>query len=262
MKKHPVIGLNMSMDLIDKYEKFGMLVPVSYVDAITGAGGVPVCIPPCADTSMFKHVLPLLDGVLFIGGDDYRPEHYGGHLQPANELMPERRDRFDLDLAKWILEETSLPVLGVCGGHQLISIALGGALIQDIRTEWQASSGAQTLKHSRRERAGKQKGSFHHPVRRETDSLIVRVTQVQPDETLQTNSFHHQAVHPEKIGRYLRATAWSSDEVIEAIEPSLHSTWARTGRFVLGVQWHPEQMQDETPHRNIFLALTEAAQRK
>jgi gamma-glutamyl-gamma-aminobutyrate hydrolase PuuD len=104
--------------------------------------------------------------------------------------------------------------------------------------------------------------SFHHPVRRETDSLIVRVTRVQPDETLQTNSFHHQAVHPEKIGRYLRATAWSSDEVIEAIEPSLHSTWARTGRFVLGVQWHPEQMQDETPHRNIFLALTEAAQRK
>ena len=262
MKNHPVIGLNMSMDLIDKYEKFGMLVPVSYVDAVTGAGGVPVCIPPCADTSMFKHVLPLLDGVLFIGGDDYRPEHYGGHPQPANELMPERRDRFDLELAKWILEETSLPVLGVCGGHQLISIALGGALIQDIQTEWQASSGAQILKHSRRERAGRQKGSFRHPVRRETDSLIVRVTQVPPGEVLLTNSFHHQAVHPGKVGRYLRATAWSSDGVIEATEPSADSPWARTGRFVLGVQWHPERMQDETPHRYIFLALTEAAQRK
>jgi len=262
MKNHPVIGLNMSMDIIDKYEKFGMLVPVSYVDAVTGAGGVPVCIPPCTDTSMFKQVLPLLDGVLLIGGDDYRPEHYGGHPQPANELMPERRDRFDLELAKWILEETSLPVLGVCGGHQLISIALGGALVQDIRTEWQAPAGTRTLKHSRRERAGRQKGSFRHPVRREPGSLVERATKMTLDEILQTNSFHHQAVHPEKIGRYLRATSWSSDEVIEAIEPSADSPWAHTGRFVLGVQWHPERMQDETPHRNIFVALIQAAQRK
>lgn len=262
MKKHPIIGLNMSMDLIDKYEKFGMLVPVSYVDAVTGAGGVPVCIPPCADTSMFKQVLPLLDGVLFIGGDDYRPEHYRGHPQPINELMPERRDRFDLELAKWILEETLLPVLGICGGHQLISVALGGALIQDIRTEWQAPAGTQTLTHSRRERTGKQKGSFRHPVRRELGSLVERVTQVTQDGGLQTNSFHHQAVHPGKVGLHLRATAWSSDGIIEAIEPSADSPWAQTGRFVLGIQWHPEQMQDETPHRNIFVALIQAAQRK
>jgi len=257
----PVIGLNMSMDLIDKYEKFGMLVPVSYVDAVTGAGGVPVCFPPYTDTSIFKQILSLLDGVLFIGGDDYRPEHYGGHLQPANELMPERRDRFDLELAQWILEETSLPVLGVCGGHQLISIALGGALVQDILTEWQAPAGAQTLTHSRRERSGRQKGIFRHPVRREPGSLVERITQVPPGEILQTNSFHHQAVHPQKIGRYLRATAWSSDGIIEAIEPAPDSPWAKSGRFVLGVQWHPEQMQDKTPHRNIFLALTEASQR-
>jgi gamma-glutamyl-gamma-aminobutyrate hydrolase PuuD len=262
MMRHPIIGLNMSMDLIDKYEKFGMLVPVSYVDAVTGAGGVPVCIPPYKDISMFRQVLPLLDGVLFIGGDDYLPEHYGGHPQPANELMPERRDRFDLALAKWILEETSLPVLGICGGHQLIAIALGGALIQDIQKEWQAPHGVQPLKHSRQERTARHKNDFRHSVRREPDSLVVRVTQVSPGEALQTNSFHHQAVHPEKVGRCLRATAWSDDGVIEAIEPSLDSPWAHTGRFVLGVQWHPERMQDETPHRNIFFALVEAAKRK
>jgi putative glutamine amidotransferase len=259
MKEHPIIGLNMSMDLVEKYEKFGMLVPVSYVDAVTGAGGVPVCFPPYTDTSMFKQILPLLDGILFIGGNDYRPEHYGGHPQREDELMPERRDRFDLALASWILEETSLPVLGVCGGHQLISIALGGALIQDICTEWQPPSGVRTLPHSRRDRTGKKIGNFRHPVRREPVSLIARVTQIPPDEALQTNSFHHQAVHPGKVGRYLRATAWSSDGVIEAIEPSADSPWERAGRFVLGVQWHPERMQDETPHRNIFLSLVEAA---
>jgi putative glutamine amidotransferase len=256
---HPIIGLNMSMDFIDKYEKFNFLIPVSYVDAVNGAGGVPVCIPPCLDTSMLKQVMTLLDGVIFIGGDDYRPEHYGGRPQPADELMPERRDRFDLALAKWILEETSLPVLGVCGGHQLISIALGGALIQDIYSEWQAPFGVQTLQHSGRERKGRQKGNFRHPVRREEGSLVELVTQ---DGELQTNSFHHQAVHPAKIGRNLCATAWSFDGVIEAIEPAADSPWAQSGRFVLGVQWHPERMQDEAPHRNIFRALVEAAQRK
>jgi putative glutamine amidotransferase len=259
MKKQPIIGLNMSMDIVNKYEKCGMLMPVSYVDAIAGAGGVPVCLPPYHDIDMFKEVLPFLNGVLFIGGDDYLPEHYGGHPQPAGELMPERRDRFDLALAKWILKDTSLPVLAVCGGHQLISIALGGALIQDIRTEWQPSSGVQTLLHSRGERTGSQKGDFRHHVRRESGSLIARVTHVPPDEALQTNSFHHQAVHPAKVGRYLRATAWSDDGVIEAIEPSSDSDWGRTERFVLGVQWHPERMQDETPNRNIFLAFVEAA---
>ena len=262
MKNHPVIGLNMSMDLIDKYEKFGMLVPVGYVDAVTGAGGVPVCIPPCADPSMFKQVLPLLDGVLFIGGDDYWPEHYGGHSQPVNELMPERRDRFDLALAKWILEETSLPVLGVCGGHQLISIALGGALIQDIRTEWKTPGNEQPLAHSGRERNDEGKSRFLHPVSRERGSLVERVTLTSPDNALMTNSYHHQAVHTGRVGLYLRPSAWTPDGVIEAIEPAADSPWAQTGRFVLGVQWHPERMQDDAPHRNIFRALVEAAQRK
>jgi len=262
MMRHPIIGLNMSMDLIDRYEKFNFLVPVSYVDAVTGAGGVPVCIPPCAETSMFKRVLTLLDGVLFIGGDDYRPEHYDGHPQPADELMPERRDRFDLALAKWILVKTSLPVLGACGGHQLISVALGGTLIQDIRTEWQTPGYEQPLPHSGRERNDEEKGRFLHPVRREEGSLVERVTLPSPDNALMTNSYHHQAVNPGRVGLYLRPSAWTPDGVIEAIEPAADSPWAQSGRFVLGVQWHPERMQDDAPHRNIFRALVEAAQRK
>ena len=262
MKKHPIIGLNMSIDLIDKYEKFGILVPVSYVDAVTGAGGIPVCIPPYTDISLFKQLVPLLDGVLLIGGDDYWPEHYGGHPQPASELMPERRDRFDLALARVILDETSLPVLGICGGHQLISIARGGFLIQDIGTEWQSVSGKQPISHAGSERTGDLKGEFRHTVHQAPGSLTSEITRVSPYEVLQTNSFHHQAVDPERIGRWLCATAWSSDGVIEAIEPIHDSPWARRGRFVLGVQWHPERIHDEAPHGNIFRAFVEAARNR
>jgi len=78
---------------------------------------------------------------------------------------------------------------------------------------------------------------------------------------LMVNSTHHQAVHPERLGRFLRASAWSPDGVIEAIEPSDDSLWFRSGRFVLGVQWHPERMQDDEAQRNIFRALITTAKK-
>ena len=262
MIKKPVIGLNMSMDLVDKYEKFGFLVPVSYVDAVAGAGGIPVCIPPYTDSSMFQALLPLLDGFVFIGGNDYMPDHYGGHPQPETELMPERRDRFDLEIARWILQETSLPVMGVCGGHQLISIALGGALVQDIKTEWEPPAGEPSLPHSGSERQGDEKSRFRHSVCLERGSLVARATMTSPGDALMTNSYHHQAVDPHRVGLHLHASAWSSDGVIEAIEPAANSPWAQANRFVLGIQWHPERMQDEAPHRNLFLSLVEAARGK
>lgn len=262
MTRRPIIGLNMSMDMVDKYEKFGLLVPLGYVDSIAGAGGIPLCLPPCSDTTIAKEMLPLLDGIVFIGGDDYRPEHYGGRPQPEDELMPERRDGFDLDLAKMVLQDTVLPVLGICGGHQLISIVQGGSLVQDIKTEWDFPADCTLLPHARKERNDEKERAFRHPVRLEVDSLIARVVQIPPGALLMTNSTHHQSVHPLRIGRYLRASAWSPDGVIEAIETSADSSWALSGRFVLGVQWHPEQMQDEDPHRNIFRALVEAAQKK
>jgi putative glutamine amidotransferase len=262
MSSQPIIGLNMSMDVVDKYEKIGLLVPVSYVDAVAAAGGVPLCIPPCVDKAMMQRALQLLDGIVFIGGDDYRPEHYGGHPQPEDELMMERRDRFDMKLAKWVLEKTGLPVLGICGGHQLLSVALGGSLIQDIRTEWNPHGGDELLPHSSKERSEAQGVDYRHPVILARDTLISRVLRTPHDEMLMVNSTHHQAVNPERLGRFLRASAWSPDGVIEAIEPSGDSPWFRSGRFVLGIQWHPERMQDDEPHRNIFHALITAAQKK
>jgi gamma-glutamyl-gamma-aminobutyrate hydrolase PuuD len=259
MKNYPVIGLNMSLDKVNKYEKMGMLVPVSYVDAVADVGGVPLCIPPYKDVGMMRQILSLLDGILLIGGDDYFPEHYGGHPQPENELMPERRDLFDFTLAKFILEEMSIPVLAVCGGHQLMSIALGGRLVQDISTEWRSPSGFPALPHSGNQREESEKTAFRHCVRLAPGSLLGRIMQVSAGGTLETNSFHHQAVNPDNVGRHLRPTAWSEDGIIEAIEPTEDSPWARAGRFILGIQWHPERMQDEASHKKIFYAFVDAA---
>ncbi|MGZ6276129.1 MAG: gamma-glutamyl-gamma-aminobutyrate hydrolase family protein, partial [Syntrophales bacterium] len=238
MTRRPIIGLNMSMDLIDKYEKYGLLVPISYVDAVAGAGGVPLCLPPCEDFSTIHALLPLIDGVILIGGDDYWPDHFGGHPQPEDELMPERRDRFDLELAKRVLHKTTLPILGICGGHQLISIAQGGALIQDIKKERDVPGGSSYLPHSRNER-GDEDPDFRHPVNLDEGSLVARAVNMPAGGMLMTNSSHHQAVHSQKIGAFLHASAWSPDGVVEAIEPSEGSHWALSGRFILGVQWHP-----------------------
>ena len=125
MKRRPVIGLNMSLKTGKKSAGDELRVPLHYVDAVISAGGIPVCLPPAEGEAWPEAVLPCLDGVLLIGGDDYLPDHYGGRPQPPAELMPERRDRFDMMLARWVLEETSLPVLGVCGGHQLLSLVQG-----------------------------------------------------------------------------------------------------------------------------------------
>jgi len=260
MMRRPLIGLNMSMNLIDRSEKFDFLISADYVNAVVRAGGAPLCVPSYTDMTMLDGVLARLDGFVFIGGDDYRPENYGGRPQRENDLMPERRDRFDLELAKKILQETRLPVLGVCGGHQLISIAQGGALIQDIGTEWSSLENRNPLPHSGKERQDEEKNPFRHPVRLGKDSLIAQVTMPLRDDTLMTNSHHHQAVHPHRVGFHLRPSAWTEDGVIEAIEPAVDSPWAQTRRFVLGVQWHPERMQDDEPHQNLFRALVKAAQ--
>jgi putative glutamine amidotransferase len=251
----------MSIDIIDKYEKYGLLVPLSYVDAVAGAGGVPLCLPPCEDFTTIHATLPLIDAIVLIGGDDYWPDHFAGHPQPEDELMPKRRDRFDLELAKWALNKTTIPILGICGGHQLISIAQGGALIQDIRTEWDVPVGSSYIPHSKKER-GDEDPNFRHPVQLSKGSLAAQAVNMPAGGVITTNSSHHQAVDPRKVGAYLSASAWSEDAVIEAIEPAEDSPWAVSDRFILGVQWHPEQLQEEEPHRNIFRALIDAAQYK
>jgi putative glutamine amidotransferase len=203
---------------------------------------------------MLGPVFERLNGFCFIGGNDYSPAHWNGRAQRAEELMHPRRDRFDLELARRLLFQTSLPVLGICGGQQLLAVACGGALVQDLRTEWKPP----VLPHAVRDRREEQVQTYRHVLRVEPDSLAARATRA-VEGRLVTNSFHHQAVQPGREGDGLRATAWAEDGVIEAVEPALGSPLARANRFVLGVQWHPERMPDDASQRALFEALVQAA---
>jgi len=263
MNRKPVIGLNMAMASSGAFGNGRpvLSVPVAYADAVADAGGTPLCLPVSLDTRTLRQVLDALDGIVFIGGADYRPEHFDGHAQPESELILDRQDRFDFEMAKIILLETDLPVLGICAGCQLINLVLGGGLVQDIKTEWKVPNGGPVIPHSGRDRADTPGKDFRHNVIIEKDSFVARVMDVTPGEVFLFNSVHHQAVDPQKLGRHLRASAWSDDGIVEAIEPALDSPWAVSGRFVLGLQWHPERLQDEGPHRNIFHALIRAANR-
>lgn len=249
----------MSLEAIADEDRWEVQVPMTYIDAVTGAGGLPLLIPPVEDLSVLPDLAAVMDGIILIGGEDYRPYHYGGHPQPEQELVPERRDRFDLALARWVLQDTHLPVLAICGGHQLLALAQGGALVQDIQTEWSPPAGTVPLPHAKRDRPKADRATYRHSVATKPGSLIADIIQTPPGETLETNSFHHQAVHPESSGRDLAVTAWTADGIVEAIEPEISSLWKHQGRFILGVQWHPERMQDEEPHRRLFQALVTAS---
>ena len=249
----PLIGLNTSLSDMNDPLKAKALCHLKYIDAIAGAGGVPIVIPPYIERSMLEDVLPKLDGFCLIGGPDYDPIRYGGHPQQPDEIMDARRNVFDLWLAAYLLENSSKPVLGICGGHQLINISLGGALIQDLRTEWKsADKQACTLQHSDDERTGgTQAGNvYRHEVRVAPGS---RMAAIVGGNTVLTNSYHHQAIDPARIGAGLKVTAWAPDGVIEAVEAG------NNARFLLGIQWHPERQADEREHRAIFESLVAAA---
>jgi len=275
----PFIGLNMSWDEPGETAAGSLRVPAPYIDAVVRTGGVPLCLPIADDPAVMKQAISMLDALLFIGAADYRPERYGGHPQPERELVPERRDRFDFLLARYVLEETDLPVLGICGGCQLLALARGGSLVQDIGSEWEPLTGRVPLPHAAAARgfdpaSGSDRppsgadartgpentaAPYMHPVTMKFDSLFARIAAIPPGACLETNSFHHQAVHPEQPGRDLQATARTADGVVEAVEPAPDSSWGRTGRFLLGLQWHAERMQDRMEQQHFFRALTAAA---
>ena len=229
-----------------------------YLIGLENAGAIPLCLPPSSHKNDIKAALTGCDGVLLIGGKDYDPHLWGAERHPETLLMSKTRQDFDINLARYALDR-GYPVLGICGGHQLLAIARGGALIQNIQTEWVSLQGKPPLPHAKDERLGPEATSFLHALAIREDSLVARAIGSAPATGLSVNSFHHQAVRPENVGEGLYASAWSADGVIEALEPAPDSAWARSGRFLLGVQWHPERMQDQTPQRRLFRSFIEAA---
>src|SRR5215211_1359115 len=204
------------------------LIPSAYVDAVTRAGGRPLVVPPVEEG--VEETLDALDGVLFSGGEDLDPEHYGAERHPETKGVDEARDRAELALLRAALER-DMPVLAVCRGSQVLNVALGGDLVQHL---------PEVVGHDRHLHTP---GEFaDHQVRVGPETLIGGVL----GDRAPVKSHHHQAFG--RLGAGLREAAWASDGTIEAIEDP-------SQRFALDVLWHPEAGED----LRLFEALVREA---
>ncbi len=207
------------------------LVADSYVSGLQRTGAVAILLP--VDRRAPQQLLELIDGLLLIGGADIDPRSYGEPADPAIESTYPERDQFELALLRGAIER-DLPVLAICRGMQMLNIALGGSLNQDLS----ASDGSQP----HRRIVGSFEGN-EQTIELEPGSLAARAA----GETVHVGRcHHHQAVST--VGAGLRVSGRTADGVIEAIESA-------DGRWVLGVQWHPEA--DESTQ--LFSALRDAA---
>jgi len=207
-------------------------VPRFYTEAVVAAGGIPVVLP-VADTDRVPLILDRIDGLLLSGGGDIDPSRYGGKSLPEVSGVDPERDEFELALAREAANRR-MPTLAICRGMQVVNVALGGTLIEDIPTEFSGS-------HD------------HIQVADQTVQLEpgCRLSGVMESEALRVNSLHHQAVRDAAPG--LRVVGWSDDGMIEAVESS-DASWP-----LLAVQWHPERMVEDPGARRVFSALVEAA---
>ncbi|MDR3253140.1 MAG: gamma-glutamyl-gamma-aminobutyrate hydrolase family protein [Tannerella sp.] len=215
-------------------------VPRTYVEAVMGAGGIPVIIPLIDDDGMLAEMLKSLDGVIFTGGEDFDPAYYGERPIPQMGKVNVPRDAFDLRLLR-IAAAEGLPVLGICRGIQLINIAYGGSLYQDLS--------AQYLNRSVQHRRKLSKIAPTHDVVVVAGSVFSSIVGLQ---TIEVNSAHHQAV--KDVAEGFSVVGRSTDGVIEAIEKVDSATW------ILGVQFHPEALYSQDEHmRNIFQYFVDKA---
>ena len=217
-------------------------VNAAYVRALLLAGGVPLILSPLMGASLAAAGLDGCDALLLTGGEDIEPYWYGADPSPLLDQPSQERDLFELALFA-IARQRGLPVLGICRGIQLINVALGGTLFQDLPSE-RPGTIDHSPKHARDART--------HVVRLQPESraaLALGATEVT------VNSVHHQAIR--ELGKGLVATGWSEDGLIEAAESEAGASW------ILAVQWHPEEMHADrdAPEHGLFSALISQASR-
>lgn len=231
--KRPLIGITPGLSDTEG----SLVVNRGHSRALLFAGAMPVVLPLMTDESELQDALGMLDGVVFSGGVDVDPELFGQHQMPGCGSISPLRDAMELPLARMLFESTK-PALGICRGMQVLNIAAGGDVWQDL-----PSCPLKTLQHRQR-----QPERFpSHPVAIENGSKLLGIVE---SETLMVNSLHHQAVRQPGTG--FRSCAVSPDGVIEAIEHSEHP-------FMLGLQWHPELMwEHDLASRKLFLAFVKA----
>lgn len=228
----PIIGITADRSMDPRGWAYHW-VSEMYVRAVERAGGVPVLLPPVPDEDTARGMARALDGLLLSGGDDIDPSHFGEPPHPDLGAVDPDRDLLELALIREARRD-GMPILAICRGIQVLNVAFGGSLIQDLRAQR-----PDAIQHS-------QKGPRWR---------LSHTVEVRPGTRLAgllgagahgVNSFHHQAL--DRIGDGLAVTAMAPDGVIEAVE-------ATDGSWIVGVQWHPEWLVDRHPQ---FLKLFES----
>ncbi len=221
----PVILLNAS------FSEKKLSLGTDYFDCVSRAGGTPLILPP--DRTAIEDALKLAGGVLLVGGPDYDPHRYAGKKLDSHRPIDPRREEFDLALARAAARD-HLPILGICGGAQLLCLSLGGTLVEHIPEEfdrplWHADSKRQEIAVEPGTLLASVIGEGRHTV----------------------NSYHHQSVR--EPGEGMCVSARAPDGVVECIEPA-EGKW-----FALGVQWHPERMPGAPEAEALFGTFVERA---
>jgi putative glutamine amidotransferase len=239
----PSIGISGNI-LVDQAGPFPgyprAYVNQDYIEAVTLAGGIPFIMPVIEGKERIKQQIEQIDGLVLSGGQDVDPLLYGEEPSPLlGDIFP-KRDIYEKYLIQYAMEKEK-PILAICRGMQILNVACGGTLYQDISLLAGAS-----IKHNQ----------YTNPSL-PTHSVILqegtRLFQLYGERTV-TNSFHHQAI--QQIAPGFQIAAFAKDGVIEAIEKE-------GDRFVVGIQWHAEMMAKEDGHMlDLFKLLIKETQKK
>lgn len=245
MSRKPVIGITAGpmSDVTDHGTFQRFRVSADYVNAVHAAGGLPIVLPP--QEGNIANILETVDGLVFSGGADIDPREYGDQeVHPKTYDISPLRDKFELDLMRAAIA-ADVPSFCICRGVQVLNVACGGTLIQDVPDQYDP-----TLVHDQGN-SGLHPGDPAHTLATTIDG---RLREIYGSDHVQVNSFHHQAVKDVAPGLVVEGKA--EDGLIEAVTMP-----DRT--FVVGVQWHPEMMfARHQEHLRPFVALVQSARAK
>ncbi|MFZ5631948.1 MAG: gamma-glutamyl-gamma-aminobutyrate hydrolase family protein [Bacillota bacterium] len=237
MAVKPLIGITCAWD----EDKGRVYLGGMYIKAVQAGGGVPLPLAGAADEGSLDRIAGVIDGLILSGGPDVDPVFFGEEPLPGSQEICPGRDAFEIAMAGRALA-ANMPVLGICRGMQVLNIAAGGDIYQDIYSQLNN----RLIKHF-------QQAPRWHP----THEIVIRpgtvLASILGPEAVRVNSFHHQAVR--KVAPGFMVSAQSADGVIEALE-------SPDFRFALGIQCHPETLWERRPlFLNLFKKLVEAAKK-